>query len=477
MSDEAGVDRATGGAGAEGIDDVEAARARVDELIDGEAAVVAIAEAIEDQDAPDAADSLERLEPEDSAEVLQEMEDLAAAEALAHMVPALAASVFPDLSDADAARLLEMMAPDDAADILPLLPEARRAELIGLMHPKRAAVLGQLVKWDPESAAGIMTTEIGVVRRGLTIGQAIGFLKHHKATEDQHELYVVDEEKRLIGAISLRDLLVIDDDEAVSGHMRDVDHPLRVEMDREDVAREFSRYDLVTAPVLDERGRVLGMVTIDDVVDIIEAEAAEDALKQVGAAGDEAVHSGLRKKLRSRVPWLLVNLVTSQAAAAVILLANDLIELIPLVAAVFPVIANEAGNAGMQSFALTLRGLVSGEVRADLLGRLLVREAMFGLVAGLVIGVVFAAVLAALGLGGVAGAGWRLGAVAGVAMAGSLWAACLAGVTMPIAMERIGVDPASASSIFLTMITDVVAFSTFLGLVFVAKDWILAAGG
>ncbi|MEM1165434.1 MAG: magnesium transporter [Planctomycetota bacterium] len=469
MADAAG----SSGAVDEVLERAAEAEARVGRLIECDADAVELAPAIAEQEAPDAADSLERLAPEESAEVLAEMEDRAAAEALAHMEPQLAATVFPDLSDGDAAKLLQMMGPDDAADILHLLEAGRVGGLLGLMHPKRAAELRRIALDDPESAAGIMTTEIGVIREGLSIGEAIGFVKRHSATEDQTELYIVDGEKRLIGAISLRDLLVQDDDRAVSEFMIEVHHPLPHDLDREEVARLFERYDLLTAPVIDPADRVLGMVTIDDVVDIIAAEHTEDALKQVGAAGDEAVYSTFGKKLRSRLPWLIVNLVTSQIAAAIILVFADLIELIPVVAAVFPIIANQSGNAGSQSFALTLRGLVSGEIRTDRLGRLLGREAAFGLIAGVIVGVIFACVVAGLGAIGVfESANWRLGVVAGISMTGAMWAGCLIGVGMPIAMQRVGIDPATATSIFLTMLSDAISFAAFLGLVFLLREWV-----
>jgi magnesium transporter len=224
---------------------------------------------------------------------------------------------------------------------------------------------------------------------------------------------------------------------------------------------------------------MLGMVTIDDVVDIMEAEATEDALKQVGAGTGEAVYSGVKTKLKGRGPWLLVNLVTAGTASSILLAFQGLIAEFAVAAVLFPIIANQSGNAGFQSLAVTLRGLVLGEIHPERVRPLLAREATFGVIAGVVVGVVIALASMVLGeIGQATGSGllsefsWRIGAVAGVAMAGALTASCLIGTLIPLGLKRLGVDPATASSIFLTMLTDMTSFGTFLGLVLVLHDWV-----
>jgi magnesium transporter len=320
-----------------------------------------------------------------------------------------------------------------------------------------------------------------VIRSGLSIGQSIDRIKRQKLRDDQPYIYVVDDMKRLLGTISLRDILIIDDDEPVADHIdTDIDS-LLPETDREEVAKLFERYDYLTMPVVDENRRILGMITIDDVIDIIAAETTEDALKQVGAGSDEQVISSIKAKLRGRLPWLAVNLGTASMAAAAVLPFQDAIELLPVVAVIFPIIANQAGNTGFQSLAVTLRGIVLGEIRPDRIRPLLMRELGFGLISGAVIGLVVFALIIGLGILGratdiglFAGFGWRLGLVAGGAMNAVMIVGCLVGTAVPLVMKRLGADPAAASSIFLIMLTDMVSFATFLGLVFFLRDWLIA---
>ncbi|MCA9294417.1 MAG: magnesium transporter [Phycisphaerales bacterium] len=459
--------------------DLETVAERVETMVEEDAPVAEIAQVVEQQDAPDAADIIERLDPEEQGKLVHEMDDEAAAEALAHMDPALAATVVRDLDNTEAARLIELMADDDAADLLQSMPEVERSAVLELVHPRRAAVLGKLALYPADTAGGIMTTDILVVRSSLTIGRAIERVKRLSINEDQLDLYCVDDQQRLQGVISLRDLLVTDDAEIVGDHMdRDIE-AVRPEDDQEEVARLFERYDYLALPVIDHQERVLGMITVDDVIDIIAEETTEDALKQVGAGAREAVYSTLGAKLRGRTPWLVVNLLTATIAASVLLAFHDLIELIPIAAVIFPVIANQVGNAGNQSLAVTLRGIVLGEIHAQRVRPLIMKEAAFGLVSGVLVGAILTIATGLLGmlgrsieLGFVNDFTWPIAIVAGIAMAGALMVGCLIGTLIPLFMERVGIDPATASSIFLTMLTDMLSFAAFLGLVFLLQGWI-----
>ncbi|GAB4551509.1 MAG: magnesium transporter [Phycisphaerales bacterium] len=454
---------------------------RLGELVEAEAEAHELAPAVAELEPADAADALEGFEPEAQAQVVHHMDNVAAAEALAHMEVPLAASVLSDLPTWEAGQLLGMMDPDDAADIVQQFDEPTRATILDTMHPRAAATLGKLVLYEPESAGGIMTTKIGVVRESMRIGQAIDWLKVHEIDDAQNELYVVDDQKRLVGTISLRRLLILDDDKDLASHIdRDFD-AVGTDVDREEVARVFERYDLLTLPIVDEHGRVLGMVTIDDVVDIIAAEATEDAFRQVGAGDAEAVYSPITDKLKGRGPWLLANLLMAQVGSVVLLLFTDMIALIPAVAIVYPIIANQTGNAGQQSMAITLRGLVLGEIRPERIWPLLRREVLFGVLSGLGVGIVFAigaAMLGPLAINNpVAEAGslawFWFGLVCGGAMAIALTLGCLVGTAMPLCMQRLGIDPATAAALFVTMVTDAVSYGVFLGLVVLAKPLLL----
>lgn len=446
--------------------------ARVEEMLATEAPPEQFAATVAEQEPADAADSLERLNRDAQAEVVHLMDDEAAADALAHMELPLARTILLDLAPREAAQLIGLMDPDDAADLLQELDRERRESIIASVHPRRAAILGKLALYDPQTAGGIMTTDIAVIRAELNIGQAIEVIKKHRFRTEQTEIYCVDDQKRLVGTIGLRDLLVFDNEERIDAHMDTSVDWVATEVDREEVARLFERYDLITMPVVDAEHRVLGMITIDDVVDIMAAEATEDAFKQVGAGEGEAVYSTVLDKLKGRTPWLLANLLLAQIGSVVLLAYHDLIEAIPVVAIVYPIIANQSGNSGHQSMAITLRGLVLGEVRRERVWPLVRREIAFGVITGLLIGLVFglgAMVFGPLLLGSVPVSWVWLGLVSGLAMTGALAVSCLVGVGVPMLMDRLGFDPATASSIFVTMLTDAVSYATFLTLVFAAK--------
>jgi len=448
-----------------------------DALVEGGATFEDLADAAEVLEAPDAADKLEDLPTRDTLELVHEMENEKAAEALAHMEAPLGATVLLDLDPGEAAELLGLMEPDDAADLLQELPDDKTTELLGRMKPKVAAALGKLALYDKETAGGMMTTDIMVVRGSHTIGQAIESIKRSPSNENQLDIYAVDDDRRLLGSISLRDVLVLDNDRLVRDHIDESLDVLTTDIDREDVAKAFERYDYLTMPVVDSERRVLGMVTIDDVVDIIEHEFSEDPLVQVGAGAREAAYSSIGAKFRGRIGWLLLNLGLAAMAAAVIAVFDDFIQAIPILAAVFPIIANQSGNAGHQSLAVTLRGMALGQVRRDLVMKLLAREMLAGVGTGVVVGIVFAAVLALLHPL-VPELNWRLGVIAGVSLAGAMPAACFVGTGIPLLLDKLGKDPAAASSIFLTMLTDFMAYGLFLGLAIGARAWLLpdAAG-
>ena len=384
----------------------------------------------------------------------------------------IALTLFADFSAEEAIRYLALMEPDDAADLLQELPRERAQELLKQLP----ATLGQLVRYDPETAGGLMTTEFVSIDASKTVADAIERIRSRRDDVIKDFVYCTNPDGVLEGVVALRDLLLAQPDENVKDLMnREVD-AIRPDVDQEEVAEVFERYDYFTLPVVDENDRLLGIVTIDDIVDIIHAEQTEDAYKQVGAGVGEAVYSPLRVKIKSRLPWLLVNLFTAAIAAAVVLQFESLIGEIAILAVLMPVIANQAGNAGHQSLAVTLRGLVLGDVSKERIAPLLVRETALGLVTGLVTGAAMALVLLALASTGVIDTTPRVGLVAMIAMTGALSVGCLLGTGIPLLMDRVGFDPATASSIFLTMLTDTAAFAAFLGLAYLAQGWLLPPG-
>ncbi len=436
--------------------------------------VPALAEAVERQQAADAADTLEHLE-EDAAGVLVAMEENAAAEALAEMRSPLAAGVIEDLLDegrADyASHLLHLMAPDDAADLLQALDEHHREALYRDMPSEGEADLRRLVDYHEATAGGIMTTDYLSLRADQTVGAATEIIRECEIPEEIHSIPVVDEAHRLLGMVDLRDLLLSRANRRISDVLDPATKSIRVDLDREAVAHEFDRYDLSILPVVDADGTLLGIVTVDDVIDIIRAEQTEDVQKTVGAGAGEAVYSKLGDKFRGRFPWLVTSLFMTCAAAVVVLFFEELIREHTILAFLMPVLAALVGNAGHQALAVTLRGIVLDEVRPDRVRPLILREATVGLLNGCGLGLLVFLLVAALSVF-LESARWEIGAVAGIALAASMCAGTLAGSAIPLVMRRVGADPAQSSAIFLIMITDAVAFATFLGLARLASRWL-----
>lgn len=451
---------------------------RVAELMSHTIDVPVLASAVELQAAADAADTLEDLEEDEAAEVLHEMKDRAAASALSEMEMPLAAGVMEDLIDEDpsyAGRLIEQMADDDAADLLQALDEPYRDRLLGMMDREPAEELVELIQYDRESAGGLMTTEYLALRQDMQVREAIEVIRSNPISEQAQDALVTDDENRLVGIIALYRLLLTEPQERIANLMKRSVKVVRADTDREAVAREFDRYDYSMLPVVDENDFLLGIVTVDDVIDIIHAEQTEDVQKTVGAGAREAVYSGVFEKFRGRFPWLLMSLFMMIPAAIIILKFEDLISRVPVLAVLMPVIAAVVGNAGHQALAVTQRGLVLDEVRPERVSPLLLRELLVGLLSGFVLGLI---ILLSVGLLSrlSSSATWSLGLMTGIGTMIAMSVGTLFGSAIPLLMKRLGFDPAQSSAIFLIMITDAVAFGTILSLSLMIYERVQVAG-
>jgi magnesium transporter len=442
---------------------------RVAELIEHTIDVPVLAEAVELQEAADAADTLETLPEEEAADVLEQMDAQAAADALAEMRSPLAVGVVEDLVDEElgyAARLIQLMAPDDAADLLQAMEQSYREEVLAAVPLGAAAALRRLIGYDRESAGGMMTTDYLALQQAMSVGEATEIIRGQTVPEGVQHLPVITPDGRLAGAVGFRDLLLSGPSQRIEDLMKDTVKAVRTGVDREAVAREFDRYDYAMLPVVDLDDRLIGIVTVDDVIDIIRAEQTEDVQKTVGAGAVEAVYSGLGEKLRGRFPWLGMSLIFTCFAAAVVLVFHDMISEYTTLAWLLPVIAAVVGNAGHQALAVTLRGIVLDEVRRERVLPLVTREAAVGLINGVALGAV---IFLVLNLPFVPGASWQLGLVAGISIAITMAVGTLAGACIPLVMRRLGIDPAQSSAIVLILITDAVSFTILLLLSF----WVL----
>ena len=448
---------------------------RVAELLSHSVDVPALVSALEAQAPADAADTLESLDESEAADVLGHMDIELAAEALAEMLRPLGQGVLEALMEADlpaAAGLLEAMAPDDATYFLRELESPVTDELLSLMNAPRAALLHELLGYQEESAGGMMTTDFLSIREQMTVAEATDAIRRSVADDATHFAFVTNWQGHLRGIISLRRLLLAGPEELIGAICNRELNAIAPSLDREAVALEFEKYDFLVLPVVDSNERLLGVVEVDDVIEIIRAESTEDAQRMVGAGAEEAVFSNTLDKLKGRFPWLFVNLITSSIAAIIVFQFDGLIAEIAILAVLMPVIANQAGNAGQQSLAVTLRGIVLGQLGSRATLPIVLREGLVGLVNGLVGGIIVGVVITVIGL--ISGSPhWQLGLIAGASMTVSLGIGTVAGSALPIVTRRLGADPATASTIFLTMITDSMSFLVFLGLAALLQNWLV----
>lgn len=414
----------------------------------------------------DAADVLEQLEEEDAAGLLAGLEPAEAAEVLEEIAPELAAELVEDVPLASLAAALSEMPGEAAADLIGELDEMVQEDLLAAMTSESEAEVRELLTYPPDSAGGLMTTEIPSLPLGLTTGEAIERLRQlNEEYESLSYIYIVDDDNVLQGVLSFRDLVFKRPGAPLADVM--VPEPVTVNAmtDREEVAQLCQRYHLLGMPVVDYAGRLLGMVTTDAVIEAIQDEATEDFAAAVGAGVEETVYTRVRESFRMRAPWLVLNLFLALVVAWVIERQTGVISDEPVLAALMPVIALLGGNGGNQSLAVMIRSLASGDVPSAQVRGILGRQAGIGLANGLLLAVVSGLLTYLLLASEVFEAGsspMDVAVIVAFAALANLFIAAIAGAWIPLVLRKLGLDPAMAAAIFLTLITDVIGFGGFL---------------
>jgi magnesium transporter len=414
----------------------------------------------------DAADILESIDEEAAGSLVAELDPAEAAEVFEELRDDLAADLLLEMPTGAAALVLDHMPPDEAADILALLDADEAAPLMDLMSDQAEGEVRRLLRFAPDSAGGLMTTDIAALPIGLTAGEAIERLRVlDDHLEDLSYVYIVDEHGRLEGVLSFRDLVFkrpgVGLDQVI------VRNPIAVDTstDRAEVAEITRRYHLFGLPVVDDQGVLVGMVTTDAVLESVQAEASEDFATAVGAGPEETVYTGVLHAVRMRLPWLSLNLVLALAVAFVIEGQTGIIEREPVLAALAPVVALLGGNGGNQSLAVVVRSMATDVIPAARVRGILGRQTGVGILNGLFLATASGLVTVALLSAGIFSSSSTPAMVAGVvAMAAlvNLTIATVAGTAIPLTLRRLGLDPALAGTIFLTLITDAVGFGGFL---------------
>src|SRR6187399_818050 len=315
-----------------------------------------------------------------------------AMEALSETGPEAGAALLSDRSADEIARLLHELPSDDVAAIVDYLPEELSAAVLELIEKRPGDEVGDLLEYDEQTAGRIMNPKVFALSEDMTAGEAITTLQGSRDVEMVFYLYVVDARRHLVGVISLRRLLLVSPPTPLKRIMTPEVTSVRVDTDQEEVARQVASYNLLAVPVVDEENKLVGIVTVDDVIDVIKDEATEDVYRLAGVAGDDRVFSSPLESLRKRVPWLEVNLVTAFLAASVVALFEGKIKDLPALAIFMPVVAGMGGNAATQTLTVIVRGIALGELTWANSRKALFKEAAVGLGNGVALGIVAALV-------------------------------------------------------------------------------------
>ncbi len=363
------------------------------------------------------------------------------------------------ISIIDMVNIFAFLPSDEIVDIVAELPVSSRKKALNSMRRSESKEIRTLMSYGGETAGGIMTTEYIVLKENLTVKKAIKKIKEiAPETEVIEIIFVVNDSGMLLGMVDLRDILVSSDDTLIKEITEENIIKVSPNTDQEEVANLVSKYDLKVIPVVSNKNVILGIITVDDIIDVIVEENTEDILGLGGVSKDETFYSPVSSSIKKRLPWLLVNLITAFIASSMVNIFSDIIAQVVVLAAVMPIIAGLGGNAGAQTLSVVIRSIALGEIELKEDWKYVFKEAALGIVQGLSIGLVAGLALS------IRYNNMYLGVIILLAMVINLMIASFFGFLIPLVLKNFGVDPAVASSIFLTGITDTFGFFVFLGL-------------
>lgn len=406
----------------------------------------------------DLADLIQLLRPEERAELIAALGEDFKAAALPELDEAVRDQVLEDMPPEQVAEVLQQLDSDEAVYLLEDLDKDDQKDILAKLPYFERIALQRSLEYPEDSAGRIMQTDLIAVPPFWSVGQTIDYMRVAEDLPDRfYEIFVVDPAYHLIGSVALNRLLRSKRPTTIESITDEDLRPIMVEADQEEVARQFERYNLTSAPVIDEDKRLVGVITADDVVEVVQEEASEDILA-MGGVGGESVSDTVWETTRLRFTWLFANLITAILASMVISVFEATIEEMVALAVLMPIVASMGGNAGTQTMTVAVRALATQDLGRVNAVRVIIRESAVGLLNGLLFAVIMAAI-AYFWFGSD-----ELGLVIGVAMVVNLFAAALAGILIPLGLEALDLDPAIASGVFVTTVTDVVGFFAFLGL-------------
>lgn len=413
----------------------------------------------------DAARAVEQLDAAEAAKIMERLPAGAVSPVFDRLAPRFACEILDQLGAQRANALLARMAPQQVAALLRQFPQEKQQGLLAGLDEGAATQLRRLLSYDDESAGGIMDTQVAAVPQDLTVKQAVQFFRK-VPRQTVHYLYVIDRTRKLVGVLSIRDLLLALPGDPIGPMVNREIVTVPPDTDQEDVARLMQQRKYLAVPVVAKDGEFLGVIRQEQVARVLQEEAFEDLQRMVGSGSEERALAPVFSVVRKRLPWLCVNLGTAFLASAVVGLFSEVLAQVTMLAVLLPVVAGQGGNAGAQSLAIVIRGLAVGELVANTAWRVLRKELLAGLVNGLAIAVVTALAVFA----------WQrspaLALIIGMAMVVNMVAAGITGAGIPLILNALGKDPAQSSSIFMTTVTDVVGFASFLGFAMAFSGWL-----
>ncbi len=418
---------------------------------------VEIAEVLQDFDEADAKRIIVALPLESAAEVISETDPLSR-ESLLEAAP-----------EEQISEIVEALPPDEGADILELLSDSERREVLGKIEPAQARELQKLEAYDPESAGGIMTTHFVAVRQDTSADEALAAVRAHPDLEAFNYVYAVDEQRRLKGVVTARELLKAPAGTRLSDIMETDVVSVGVDEDQETAAGLVSKYNFSAMPVVDTKGRIAGVVTVDDIIDVLEEEFSEDIFRLAGTAAVHPTREPVRRRILLRLPWLMVTLTGELIVSLVLRRFEHSLQAIVAIFFFLPAVNAMGGNVGIQSSTIMVRGLATGEVDFSRLLRVLFGEVRVGAAVGCFFGVLVMVVVyfmtAALGLGASAAGGLDprlMGLSVGLAMIAGIITSALVGTLVPMLCSRVGIDPAITAGPFVTVLNDIFCTTIYL---------------
>jgi magnesium transporter len=414
---------------------------------------------------------INQLHPADIAQIINELPDEHQLKLFNMLNPENASDVLPELYDdvredilaeldqPQLVPIIDEMDTDDAADIISELEDHVSRDLLAKIDVEDSVNIQKLLTYDEESAGGLMQTEIIAVYKTKKRDQLIEYIReNHDEVENIHYVFVIENDYNLIGILDITKLLLAKPEQTAAEIMDPNIISVNVNVDQEEVADLFRKYDIYSLPVVDDENKLLGRITVDDIIDVIDDEASEDAYKMVGLENEDRVFTHPLSSVRKRLPWLTLNLFTALLVSSVVGIFEATIARLSFLAVLMPIVAGLGGNSGTQTLTVITRGIALGELTIRNTYKAIFKEVSVGLINGVIVGSC-AMLIAYLLRGDI-----MLGLVLGSAMVCNMFIAGLVGSLIPVLMKTLKIDPALASSVIITMLTDIGGFASFLGL-------------